>query len=175
MELVDEFSSQGDRSTLDPLYKTETEDEENTEEEKVEEKKKVKGKGKGKGKNTEKSKVKKKSKKAPRSEEDHMSKAEEEDVMDTKEEAAQFIFDETGLRFQLAKDAPLSKTLLINDLGYLANTDTASQIINGTFPIPDEVDDITTIILEEIGRIGGLTQSGGIDYTVSLDDFRYFW
>ena len=93
----------------------------------------------------------------------------------TKEEAEQFIFDETGLRFQLAKDAPLSKTLLIDDLGYLADTDTARQILNGTFPIPDEVDDITTIILEEIGRIGGLTQSGGIDSTVTPDDFRYFW
>ena len=75
----------------------------------------------------------------------------------TKEEAEQFIFDKTGLWFQLAKDAPLSKTLLINDLGYLVDTDTARQILNGTFPIPDEVDDITTIILEKNGRIGGLT------------------
>ena len=69
-------------------------------------------------------------------------------------ETERFIFKENEHRFQLAADAPISKTKLLNQLGYLADTDIAQQLIEGTFGIPDKLDDATALILEEIGNIG---------------------
>ena len=72
----------------------------------------------------------------------------------TKEDTEDFIFAENEYRFQLANDAPISSTKLIEQLGYLADSDIAQQIVEGSFEIPDELDDDTALILEEIGRIG---------------------
>ena len=56
--------------------------------------------------------------------------------------------------FHLATEAPIEKTSLIEQLGYLGDSAIAQQIIEGSYDIPDEVDDATALILEEIGRIG---------------------
>ncbi len=93
----------------------------------------------------------------------------------TKEEAEQMIFNETEVRFQLANDAPISKTMLINQLGYLADTDIAKQLVEGSYEIPDEVDDVTALLLEEIGRIGIQMTNGDISVTISPEEFTYFW
>ena len=59
------------------------------------------------------------------------------------------------MRFELAAQAPISGgTTLIDQLGYLGDSEIARQIIEATYDIPDEVDDVTALILEEIGRIG---------------------
>ncbi len=91
------------------------------------------------------------------------------------DEAEQMIFEENEYRFQLATEAPISSTMLIEQLGYLADSDIAKQIIEGSFDIPDEVDDSTALILEEIGRIGVRLSNGEIDIEISPEEFRYFW
>ena len=93
----------------------------------------------------------------------------------TKEETEEFVFEENEYRFQLAADAPISKTRLLEQLGYLADTEVAQQIIEGTFEIPDEIDDATALVLEEIGRIGVQMTSGEITLTITPEEFQYFW
>ena len=93
----------------------------------------------------------------------------------TKEETEEFVFEENEYRFQLAADAPISKTRLLEQLGYLADTEVAQQIIEGTFEIPDEIDDATALVLEEIGRIGVQMTNGEITLTITPEEFQYFW
>ena len=61
------------------------------------------------------------------------------------------IFEETEYRLQLAMDAPISSTDLLSKLVNLADTEIAQQIIEGTFDIPEEIDEVTAEFLEEIG------------------------
>ena len=68
----------------------------------------------------------------------------------TQEETEEMIFEETEYRFQLAIDAPISSTDLLSKLGNLADTEIAQQIIEDTFDIPEEMDEATAEILEEI-------------------------
>jgi len=93
----------------------------------------------------------------------------------SQEETERFVFDETEFRFQLAADAPISKTKLLEQLGYLADTDIAQQLIEGKFDIPDDVDDATALILEEISSIGVKLTNGEISITITAEEFRYFW
>ena len=92
-----------------------------------------------------------------------------------KEDTEGFIFDTIEYRFQLANDAPISKTMLIDQLGHLADTDIAQQIVEGSFEIPDEIDDSTALILEEIGKIGVKMTNGDVTITITPEEFQYFW
>jgi hypothetical protein len=78
-------------------------------------------------------------------------------------------------RFQLAADTPISKTKLINQVGYLADANIIKQLIKGTCKIPEEVDDATALILEEIGRISIQVTNGKQTITISKEEFQYFW
>ena len=66
----------------------------------------------------------------------------------SKEAMEQFIFEETEQKFQLAANAPIETTKLMKQLGYLANSDIAEQILNGTFIISSDLDDATALVLE---------------------------
>ena len=46
------------------------------------------------------------------------------------------------------------KSLLGEKLRYLADEEIAKQIISGTYEIPVNLDPATTLVLEEIGRMG---------------------
>ena len=67
---------------------------------------------------------------------------------------------ETGIqetcmgRFTMAHSAPIMKHFLGDKLHYLSDRDIASQIIEGTYDIPTNVDRESTLILKEIGRMG---------------------
>jgi hypothetical protein len=92
-----------------------------------------------------------------------------------KEDTEGFIFAENEYRFQLANDAPISHTKLIDQLGYLGDSGIAQQIVEGRFEIPDEVDDATALILEEIGNIGVKLLNGDITIDITKEEFRVFW
>ena len=47
---------------------------------------------------------------------------------------------ECETRFQLVHSAPINKTLLVEDLKYLGDSEIAKKIFTGTYEIPDEVD-----------------------------------
>ena len=93
----------------------------------------------------------------------------------TKEDTEDFIFAENEYRFQLANDAPISSTKLIEQLGYLADSDIAQQIVEGSFEIPDELDDATALIPDEIGQIGVQLSNGEVTIKITAEEFQYFW
>ena len=93
----------------------------------------------------------------------------------TREETERFIFDETEVRIHLATDAPISSTKLIEQLGYLGDSEIAQQIVEGRFEVPDEVDDATALVLEEIGRIGIQLSNGDVSIDITPEEFQYFW
>ena len=61
-------------------------------------------------------------------------------------------------------------------LKYLVDTEIAREIFTGTYGIPDEVDNDTTLILTEIGRIGmKITYSKEKDIVIMPDNFKRYW
>ena len=92
----------------------------------------------------------------------------------TQEETEDLIFEENKIRFQLATEAPIKGTARINQLGYLADTEVARQIVSGTHDIPDEVDDKTTQRLEEIGRIGARMRHRSVSVEITTEEFCIF-
>jgi hypothetical protein len=85
------------------------------------------------------------------------------------------IQQETEVRFQLANSTPICQGLLGEELGYLADTETAQQILNGRFELTPDIDDATGIMLEEIARIGAQLTNGEIIIEITPDDFREYW
>ena len=63
----------------------------------------------------------------------------------------------------------------MEQLGYLADIEIAQQLIEGKFDVPDDINDATALILEEIGRIGVQVSNGNLIIGISADEFQYFW
>ena len=61
-------------------------------------------------------------------------------------------------------------------MGYLSDAQVAEALIKGDMPIPEDVDDVTALILTEISKVG-LELIAGTDerVTVSPADFKQFW
>jgi len=85
------------------------------------------------------------------------------------------MFEENECRFQLKNNAPISQTKLIYQLGYIGDSTIAQQIMEGTFGIPDEINDATVLILEEIGRIDVKLSNGEITIDITKEEFQHFW
>jgi len=107
----------------------------------------------------------------------HSVSAEDETIEDStcKEDTEDFVFAKIEYRFQLVNDAPISSTKLIKKLGYLADSDIARQLVEGSFVIPDELDDATVLILEKIDRIGDQLSNGEVIIEITAEEFQYFW
>ena len=78
------------------------------------------------------------------------------------EQIEQVVREETQHRFTLAASSPLCNGLLGEQLGYLADTDVARSILDGTFVAPEGVSDSTILVLEEIARVAGIIQRGAV-------------
>jgi hypothetical protein len=72
-------------------------------------------------------------------------------------------------------DAPICQGLLDKQLGYLADTETTQQMLDGRFELTPDIDDATGIMLEEIARIGAQLTNGEIIIEITPDDFRKYW
>ncbi len=84
---------------------------------------------------------------------------------------------ECTARFRLGHSAPISRSLLGEEVGYLTDSSIALEIISGTYKIPPEMDTSTAILLTEIGKVGKVVQSQGPPESVLVTgkDFqRYF-
>jgi hypothetical protein len=76
----------------------------------------------------------------------------------------------------MAHSAPIISTLLGERLRYLSNESLAKAIITGTYEIPLDMDPATTLILEEIGRLGmKLVNKEGMEIIITPGDFKIFW
>jgi len=96
------------------------------------------------------------------------------DITDT-EEMNREIQTVTEKRFDLSMSAPITMSSLRNRLGFLSDTDFANSLLAGEVHIPGDVDDVTTIVLEEIIRLFGLLREGHTVVDLTADHFRYFW
>jgi hypothetical protein len=68
------------------------------------------------------------------------------------------------------------KSLLGEQLRYLADEEIARQIISGTYEIPLNLDPATTLVPQEIGRMGVKMINGeGDEIVISQEDFKNFW
>jgi hypothetical protein len=68
---------------------------------------------------------------------------------EVEEQAARKLTD----RFKLARDAPISRGQLFDDIGYLGDTTSTRAILEGTYEFPPEMDPHTRLLLEEAHRI----------------------
>jgi hypothetical protein len=87
------------------------------------------------------------------------------------------IQSECQQRFNLGHSAPISRSRLGEELNYFANDSIAEQLISGTYPIPDDMDHPTALMITEIGRMGRLVRETGDRETISVlatDYQRYF-
>lgn len=85
---------------------------------------------------------------------------------------------ECDARFHLGHSAPISKTLLGEDLQYLCDPTVAYAIINGTYPLPDDMDKATKLLLIEIGKLGRQVIQGKCRDTnleISGEDYVKYW
>ena len=92
-----------------------------------------------------------------------------------KEECEEVIKKELKARFERAKSAPICQGNLFDLLGYDADTETAIQILEGTFDPPAGMDEPTHLIFKEIARIWKAMEDGEVDIIVTEDDFKYYW
>ena len=93
-----------------------------------------------------------------------------------KEDMEQAIQTETEYRFQLAHSAKIHSSSLAYQLGYLSDTEVAKQILEGTYEIPDDIDDATALILDEIARIGmEIVSHDREKITITPEDFCRYW
>eukprot|EP00956_Cyclotella_meneghiniana_P021783 scaffold40187_cov45-Cyclotella_meneghiniana.AAC.1 len=90
-------------------------------------------------------------------------------------EVERVVREMTQNRFTLADSSPLCSGLLGEQLGYLANTEVAEQILTGKFIAPEEASNATVLVLEEISRIAGVMKAGKVSLSVSPEEFTQYW
>ena len=94
----------------------------------------------------------------------------------TEQEALEQVVREmTQDRFTLADSSPLCNGLLGEQLGYLADTEVAQSILEGTYEPPPGVADSTILVLEEIGSIAQKIARGQVKLELSPEEFVAYW
>ncbi len=66
-------------------------------------------------------------------------------------------------------------TSLWERLGFLSDTEFAQSMLWGEVHIPADVDNTTTIVIEEIIRLFQSLHKGHVKISLGADEFRYFW
>jgi hypothetical protein len=86
------------------------------------------------------------------------------------------IQSETKSRLALGNSAPISRSLLGLELNYLNNAEVAFSIVNGSYPIPQELDEATKLILSEIGIMGSKVIKGHVapNLTITAKDYMVY-
>eukprot|EP00956_Cyclotella_meneghiniana_P008015 scaffold10676_cov49-Cyclotella_meneghiniana.AAC.6 len=90
-------------------------------------------------------------------------------------EVERVVREMTQNRFTLADSSPLCSGLLGEQLGYLANTEVAEQILTGNYMAPEEASNATVLVLEEISRIAEVMKAGKVSLSVSPEEFTQYW
>jgi hypothetical protein len=81
----------------------------------------------------------------------------------------------TERRFDLFRSAPITMTSLRERLGFLSDTEFAQSMVRGEVHIPADVDDTTTIVIEEIIWLFQSLHEGHVEISLGADEFRYYW
>eukprot|EP00804_Cyclotella_cryptica_P019428 CCRYP_006609-RA/>CCRYP_006609-RA protein AED:0.28 eAED:0.24 QI:0/0/0/1/0/0/2/0/323 len=75
----------------------------------------------------------------------------------------------------MADSSPLCNGSLGEQLGYLADTDTARSILEGTFVPSGNLTDSTVLVLEEISHITAGIMRGQVKLTLTAEEFSRYW
>eukprot|EP00956_Cyclotella_meneghiniana_P011368 scaffold15956_cov32-Cyclotella_meneghiniana.AAC.1 len=70
-----------------------------------------------------------------------------------------------GKRFHLAEQAPICKGKLRGDFGYMANTTSAAEVLNGMYTCPDGTDEGTRDLFEEIAILRSIVPKDSVSTT----------
>jgi hypothetical protein len=78
-------------------------------------------------------------------------------------------------QFWLAYLAPIYSTQIPDDISHLGNTQSAQDILDGTYAYPSNTDQRMIEILQEAHILYQLLSNVSIDTTVSVYDFQDYW
>jgi hypothetical protein len=78
-------------------------------------------------------------------------------------------------RFRLTEDTPPMTELLLSDLGYLADTEAAAQILEGTYICLPGTDNYTRDFLRILQHPTNVDAADKIDTSFSVSDFQNYW
>lgn len=82
----------------------------------------------------------------------------------------------TEQRFALAESAPVTHSSLQQEVGFLADTEFALALVTGSTPIPADIDQSTTLVIEEMQRLWKTKgQERFQAFRISPSDYRHFW
>ncbi len=103
-----------------------------------------------------------------------MEGGEEINITET-EEMNKEIQEVTEKRFDLLMSTPNMMFLLCKKLCLLSDTDFAISLLHGNVHIPDNVDDVTTTVIEEIISLFRTFQEDHAEITLGESEFQYYW
>jgi hypothetical protein len=96
------------------------------------------------------------------------------DIKDTEKKNVE-IQQVTGQRFDLSMSATIKMSSLQEKLGFLPDTEFATNLLSGSVDIPDNVDNMTVMVLMEIICLFGTLRSGHQEIDLGEEQFQYYW
>lgn len=91
------------------------------------------------------------------------------------EDVERVVREMTQDRFTLADSSPLCNGMWGEQLGFLADTEVARAILDGTFVPPPDTPDSLVLILDEIARIAKQIGAGAVRLLLSAEEFKRCW
>ncbi len=91
------------------------------------------------------------------------------------EEMNKEIQEVTEKRFDLSMSAPITMSLLREKLGFLSDTNFATSLLHGNVHISDDLDNVTTTMIEEIIRLFKTLQEDHAEITLGESEFWHYW
>jgi hypothetical protein len=96
-------------------------------------------------------------------------------VCETQETMVKAFLKENDWRFSQTEPTPPMQPPLVNDLGHLAETKMAEQVLEGTYETPQEVDRCTQELLQELRRPETVREKGPIHAVVTPAEHTQSW
>jgi hypothetical protein len=87
----------------------------------------------------------------------------------------QRIMENNSRWFRLTESTPPMQEPLISQLGYLGNTETASQILNGTYVCPPELETETQLFISALQVTSPTMMASKVSTSVTKEDFKSYW
>ncbi len=81
----------------------------------------------------------------------------------------------TKKRFELANSAPVNTSLLRHAVGLCASTDYVIELLQRKIPIPFDLNDATTLLVEEIQRIYPKLEHLHSPTVITLEIYKHYW
>jgi hypothetical protein len=81
----------------------------------------------------------------------------------------------TEQRFDLSMSTLITMTSLWDRLGFLSDTEFATQMLCGEVHIPLDVNATTTLVLEEITHLFNTLHKGHTEIVLGEEEFQYYW